>query len=98
MVMAMARNLGRIRLEKVAAANGQAYSVPYVAGGDELWNDYAQQTPGCIYLVVDDSGSIVGAGPDPAWNLIEGYDIWEVEGDDWKGAVFKHWNGTEVVE
>lgn len=92
----MARNLGRIRLHPLTL-DGRPHGVPYADGTETLWKDHVEPTPGCIYLVVDGDGLIVGAGPDPSWNLIEGYDIWEVEGDDYKAAFGKHWDGEKVA-
>jgi hypothetical protein len=92
----MARNLGKMWFE-TAVIEGKPYGVPYAEGSDVLWRDHAPQTEGCIYLVVGDDGLIIGAGPDPAWNLIAGYDIWEVEGTDYKSAPGKHWDGEKIT-
>lgn len=92
----MARNLGRITLKRTVI-NDAPYGVPYAADSDVLWKDHAEPADGCIYLVVGEDGVIIGAGPDPAWNLIEGFDIWEVEGSDYKAAFGKHWDGEKIV-
>ena len=92
----MARNLGKIRLE-LTEIEGRPYGIPYAVDSDLLWRDHAPETPGCIWIVVMDDGTIWGSGPDPAWHLIEGMDVWEVEGQDWQNAPGKHWNGEAIT-
>jgi hypothetical protein len=94
----MPRNLGKIRFER-KVIEGQPYGIAYSVDSGKLWRDHAPETPGCIWIVVEDNGRIAGAGPDPSWNLIDGYDIWEVaHGGDYREVVGKHWDGSKIHE
>lgn len=94
----MATNLGKMEIKQVAMPSGAVIGVPYAAGTNTLWRDHAPDNPGNIYLVVrDGDGFIVSAGPDPSWNLIAGYDIWEVAGSDYAAAYGKTWDGENIV-
>lgn len=90
----MAKNLGRITLQKVFVS-GVPYGVPHAEDGT-LWKDHAPPTEGCIYILVADDGAVIAAGPDPSWNLLADFTVWEVEGSDWQAVIGKRWTGEAI--
>ena len=93
----MPRNLGQIRIEKTIV-NDQPFGICFSADTGELWKDHAKPTDGCIYALVGEDGSVFAAGPDPAYNLLAGYDVWEIEGDDFKAVIGKKWDGKQIIK
>jgi hypothetical protein len=93
----MARNLGRIRMEWRRTTQG-LLGLPHSVKGGKPMQDYAPEKGGYMYLIVDADGIVRGGSHRSTGCMIEGHDIWEVEGDDVMAALGKRWDGEKLVE
>lgn len=94
----MARNLGRLRLEWQSTPHGML-GLPISVDTGERWQDYAPEKPDHVYFAVDDDGTVIAAGNRSTGLMLEGYDIWEIEGDpaDYGALMGKHWDGKNLT-